>query len=186
MKGMKTLWLILTAFGWLGATGSALAFRQTSQQQNPPTEQEAAMPQQAEQKPEGASVPAAKVNLYVYRLREFDGSGLKPSVYADEKQLARMKNGRFFVAKLAPGKHSIRSNDKASVIVVDLELGQDYYVRIDIVNSNHPRYLPGRGRPTLVPPEQGGYEMKQTKLLSDSDIKNHELVAPAAKPSPEQ
>ncbi len=182
MKRMKTVCVVLMVVGWMGTIGSTWAIPQAPQQQNPPAEKEAAKPQQAEQKQEGAAVPVEKVTLYVYRQRRSVGSGLKPSVYADDSELARMENGRFFIVKLDPGKHSIRSNDKASGIDLDMKPGQDYYVRIDI----EPGVWKGHGRLTLVLPEQGGYEVKQTKLLDDSDIKDHELVAPGAKRNPEQ
>jgi len=35
-------------------------------------------------------------NVTVYRPKKFVGSALKPSVYVDGKQVARLQNGRFF------------------------------------------------------------------------------------------
>lgn len=92
-----------------------------------------------------------------------------------------MDNGRFFVVTLGPGKHTIRSNDKASGVEIEMKAGLDYYIRIDMQEG----FWKGHGRLTLVLPEQGAFEVKNTKLLDDSDIKNHELVAPGAKANPE-
>jgi len=182
MKRMKIVLVILMALSWTVTICSARPIPQAPQQQSPPAGEEASKPQQAEQKPEGAPVPAGKVTLYVYRQRRYAGSALKPSVYADDIELARMENGRFFVVTLAPGKHVIRSNDKGSGVDLEMKAGQDYYIRIDIETG----YWKGHGRLTLVLPEQGSYELKQTKLLDDGDIKNHELVAPGAKPKPNE
>jgi len=119
----------------------------------------------------------AVANLYFYRHRRYEGAALKPSVYVDDKELARMDNGRFFVARLEPGKHSIRSNDKSSGVDIDMKAGTDYYVRVDMQTG----FWKGHGRLTLVMPEQGSYEVKQTKPLSDGDVRNHDLVAPGSK-----
>src|SRR5690348_5372300 len=73
--------------------------------------------------------------VYVYRYRQFVGSALSPSVYCDENELARMENGRFFVAKLSPGKHTFRSNDRQAGIEVELKSGQEYYIRVEIATG---------------------------------------------------
>ena len=69
----------------------------------------------------------SQATVYVYRYKQFVGSALSPSVYCDEIELARMDSGKFFVAKLAPGKHVFRSNDKQAGVESDLKSGQDYY-----------------------------------------------------------
>jgi hypothetical protein len=114
--------------------------------------------------------------LYIYRHRRYEGAALKPSVYVDDKEMARAENGRFFVAHLNPGKHSIRSNDKASGMDIDMQAGGEYYVRVDMQTG----FWKGHGRLTMIMSEQGSYEVKQTKPLSDGDIKDHELVGPGA------
>jgi hypothetical protein len=118
------------------------------------------------------ALDATKVHLYVYRHRRYEGGALKPSVYVDDKEMARIENGRFFVVNLDPGKHSIRSSDKSSGVDVEMKSGSDYYVRIDI----QPGLLKGHGRLTLILPEQGEYEIKKTKPLSDGAVKDRELV----------
>src|SRR5579859_3582323 len=65
-----------------------------------------------------------KAKVYFYRYKQYVGSALAPSVYCDEAELARMENGRYFTVKLAPGKHTFRSNDKQSGVEVDLKPGQ--------------------------------------------------------------
>ena len=43
-----------------------------------------------------------KATIYFYRIKQFAGSGLEPSVYCDDKELARMDNGRYFGVTLEP------------------------------------------------------------------------------------
>jgi hypothetical protein len=118
------------------------------------------------------SAPGGKASLYVYRHRRFEGAALKPSVYVDDKELARIENGRYFVVKLEPGKHSIRSNDKASGVEFNMKPGAEYYIRVDMQTG----FWKGHGRLTMILPEQGEYEVKQTKSANDADVKDRELV----------
>jgi Protein of unknown function (DUF2846) len=102
----------------------------------------------------------AKATVYVYRYKQFTGSALAPSVYCDETQLAKMENGRYFTVRMDPGKHVFYSNDKQAGIELDLKSGQQYFIRVEIATG----FMKGHGRLILVAPEQGGYEMKSSKL----------------------
>lgn len=114
--------------------------------------------------------------VYFYRYKQYVGSALSPSVYCDDGELARMENGRFFVASITPGKHVFRSNDKQAGVEAELRAGQDYYVRVELVSG----VLKGHGRLTLVQPEQGAYEVKKLKPLDADKVKDNEHVAAAA------
>lgn len=118
--------------------------------------------------------------VYVYRHKQFAGSGLEPSVYLDETQVARMDNGRFFVIKVAPGKHTIRSNDKQSGIEMELVAGKSYYVRIEIATG----FWKGHGRLLLMQPEQATYEVKKLEPLGKDKIVNKEMVMDPPPPVP--
>jgi len=121
-----------------------------------------------------ATVAAATV--YFYRYKQFVGSALAPSVYCDEGELARMENGRFFVAKFTPGKHVFRSNDKQAGIESELKAGQEYYIRVELV----PGAMKGHGRLVLVQAEQGAYEIKKLKPLDADKVKDNEHVPAVA------
>ena len=97
--------------------------------------------------------------LHVYRQRSFVGSALAPSIYVDDQQVARVGNGRRFTAKLTPGTHAIRSDDKSSSVSLDIKPGQDYYVRID----EEPGAWKGHGKLTLLQSEQGKPEYALVK-----------------------
>lgn len=116
----------------------------------------------------------SQATVYVYRYKQFVGSALSPSVYCDEIELARMDNGKFFVAKLAPGKHVFRSNDKQAGIETDLKAGQDYYIRVELATG----FMKGHGRLVSVVPEQGSYEIKNLKQLGADKVKDGVHVVP--------
>jgi hypothetical protein len=120
---------------------------------------------------------ASKATVYVYRYKQFVGGALAPSVYCDETELARMENGRYFTVKLDPGKHNFRSNDKQSGTELDMKAGQEYFLRVEIA----PGAMKGHGRLVLMSPEQGGYELKSSKLkpLDSNKVVNATLVSVA-------
>jgi hypothetical protein len=114
-----------------------------------------------------------QAKVTVYRYKQFAGKGLRPSIYCNDKDVARIQNGRYVVLGLAPGKYSFRSNDKQSQIEVDLKPGQEYFIRIDIAAG----MWKGHGRLTLVLPEQGLGEVKQMKPADEGMIKDRTLLA---------
>jgi hypothetical protein len=172
IKKAQILSLIFLGFACLGAIRAAVALPQDPHSQNPPAVRDAAKPSQNGQSTAAGSLRAAKSTLYVYRPRRYEWATLKPSVYADGKQLARIENGRFFVVKLDAGKHTIRSDDKAPTVDIDMDPGRTYYLCIEIEEG----LLKGYGSPSLVPADQGQNEVKQTTPLSARDIKDRALV----------
>jgi hypothetical protein len=122
--------------------------------------------------PAPAVVSDAKPKIYFYRIKQFTGSALEPTVYCDEKELARMDNGRYFVVTLEPGKHTCRMGDKQTGFEVDMKAGEEYYAKITIEAG----VFKGRGRLTLLAKEQGAFELKKVKLLGADKVKDKTLV----------
>ena len=118
----------------------------------------------------------SKATVYVYRYKQFAGSGLTPSVYCDEQEMARMDNGRYFQVQIGAGKHTFRSNDQQASIELDTKAGQKYYIRIEIAAG----LMKGHGRVVLMSPEQGESEIKKLKPLDEGDVRDHDKVVVAA------
>jgi len=72
----------------------------------------------------------SKAIVFFYRNREFYGKLLKPVLYCDGIQLAKIANGRYFIAKVDPGPHVFRSKGKDSFIEMDLIGGKTYYIQV--------------------------------------------------------
>lgn len=118
---------------------------------------------------------AAKSNksrIYFYRIKQFAGSALEPSVYCDDKELARMDNGRYFAVDLEPGEHTCRMGDKQTGFALDMKPGEEYYAKITIDTG----FWKGRGRLTLLQKEQGAFELKKVKPLDAAKVKDRSLV----------
>jgi hypothetical protein len=149
---------------------------------------------QEQAQPSGAQ--QQKATVYVYRYKQFVGSGLSPSVYCDDVQLARMENGRYFSVAVDAGKHLFRSNDTQSGVELDAKAGQQYFIRLEIAAG----MMKGHGRLILTAPEQARYELQSNKLkpldagkVVDKDRVSTEEAkldaapapAPAAAPKPQ-
>ena len=158
---------------------AAIAVAQDTTPAPSPSPQPEATPAQ-EAKPEAKAADAStevkatesKPTIYFYRIRQFTGSALEPSVYCDDKELARMDNGRYFGVTLEPGKHECRMGDKQTGFEIDVKPDQTYFARITLDMG----FWKGRGRLTLMQPEQGGFELKKVKLLGADKVKNRTLV----------
>ena len=153
MRKLRILWLLIFC-----VTGMAVIAQET------PVES-----------PKTPDAKSSKATVHVYRYKQFVGSALAPSVYCDETELARMQNGRYFTVKLDPGKHTFRSNDKQSGIELDIKAGQEYFLRVEIAAGA----MKGHGRLVLMAPEQGGYELRSSKLkpLDSDKVVNETLVS---------
>ncbi len=118
-----------------------------------------------------------KATIYFYRYKQTIEAGTRLGVYCDDKELARIENGKYFVAKLAKGKHAIHSSDKQVGMEIDVKEGETIYLRVEYVYG----ILRQRMRLTLVPKEQGEYELKKLTPLADKNIKDKTIVVTTGK-----
>jgi Protein of unknown function (DUF2846) len=112
--------------------------------------------------------------VYVYQLKHVKTLGrVAPPVYLDDKEIAKLDGERFFVVRLAPGRHTFRLKDKKrGGIEMEFKAGETYYVRMEMREGT----TVGPSGLTLVPLENATYELKQMKPIKPKDIKDHSLV----------
>jgi hypothetical protein len=110
--------------------------------------------------------------VYIYRPKKITGSGLEPSVFVDETELARMDNGRYFAIKLKPGKHIIRMTDDKKGYALDMGPGQTYFFRIGIEAG----MWKGHGKITLDDADRAKAEIKKIQFIGKDKIKATNLV----------
>lgn len=157
---------ILLAFSAVPLLSTAML----AQEQAPPNPP--AQPTQAPAPAQASSGSSDAACRHVYRQRRYTGSALAPSIYVDDRQVARVGNGRRVRIRLAPASHTIRSDDKSSAISLDTKPGQDYYIRVDEETG----FWKGHGRLTLLLPEQGAAEYKLQKPIEDDRKITKELI----------
>jgi len=156
---MKPVLLIVVALLF-----SSLAFarqQDTATKTQQPTDQQTSAAQKTTSQSTPSEATPQFALLRVYRHRRYAGSSLAPSIYVDEKQVARVENGRCFTARLSAGSHTIRSDDKSSAILLDAKGGQEYFIRVD----EEPGFWKGHGKLTMLMPEQGAAEYKLQKPI---------------------
>jgi hypothetical protein len=126
-----------------------------------------------------AQTPVVKLaHLRVYRPRRVTGSALAPSIYIDDREVARVGNGRRISIRLSPGAHNIRSDDKSSLISLVADGGQEYFVRVDEAVG----FWKGHGKLTLLLSEQGSAEFKLQKPVEDDRRVARDLIEDDAIP----
>jgi hypothetical protein len=112
--------------------------------------------------------------VIVYRPSKFAGSALKPSIYLDGNQVARLANGRYVSLQVAPGKHNFESSMKHAA-PLELEVKSNETVYLEMV------LLPGtwRGGGRLVPVGEDDAKSAMLKLkpLDARDVSERQTSA---------
>ncbi len=111
-----------------------------------------------------------KAIVYIYR--RTDKMRLRPSVFVDNKEVARTEDGRFFVLKLDPGPHDITVNKGKSGGTVQFQAGRRYFFR----SSFEPDFWKPRGTLELIPRETARLEVAKLQPLDPKSIKDKNLV----------
>jgi hypothetical protein len=109
--------------------------------------------------------PQATVHIYRYKLSV--GAGAHPTVSCDMFPIAKIQNGRVYSLKVSAGRHSFTTTDDQKGIMVDVESGKEYFVRIDFPPNARFR---GDASPVLVAPEQGRMEILKLRPLDGQYI----------------
>lgn len=97
-----------------------------------------------------------------------------PEVFCDEKLIAKLDGGRYFVVKLDPGVHSFRSkNKKNGGMEKEFKAGEVYYLRLTMEHTGY--FLKFSGI-SSVQPEEGSYTVKQLRAINEKDVKDPSVV----------
>jgi Protein of unknown function (DUF2846) len=105
-------------------------------------------------------VPSGTVHFYRYLLNV--GKAAHPIVACDAFPIARMQNGRVYTMQIPSGRHAITTSENPTGILVDVEAGKEYFIRIDYATNAS---FPLRATPVVVPPEVGREETKKLRPL---------------------
>jgi hypothetical protein len=87
---------------------------------------------------------------------------LKPSIYVDGQEVARLNNGSYFTLPIKPGKHNLASGAKHEASLdIDAKAGESNYVQMIIVTGT----WRGAGRLVPVPADDGKTAISKLKPL---------------------
>src|SRR5580692_8341884 len=97
--------------------------------------------------------------VVVYRPGKYIGSALKPSIYVDGNQAARLENGRYISLQLAAGKHNFDSSmKKTAPLEVEVKPNETVYLEMVILPGNW------RGGGRLIPVGENDAKTAMLKL----------------------
>lgn len=109
-----------------------------------------------------------KAIIIIGRLKDFGTRNWRPSVYVDETELARSQNGRYLVAKVDPGKRTVRAEDPKYSLQMELKAGDCYFFRVEIASG----FAKAHGRLVGLTNEQGTSDLKRLTPIDTSHVKD--------------
>jgi hypothetical protein len=114
--------------------------------------------------------------IHVYRPKHMVGMALKPSIYCDGTELARLHNGKFFVSDIEPGKHVITAGRSEVALFIDLQPGGNYYFRLD--HKNWAGTAVSGRQPVYLSQVAAGEAELEIKKLSQQDLTTQRIKGP--------
>ncbi len=93
-------------------------------------------------------------------------------MYVDEIELARSQNGRYLVARVDPGKRTVRAEDPKYSLQMNLNAGECYFFRVEIASGG----MKAHGRIVGLSREEGASELKKLMPIDPSHVKSTSLV----------
>jgi len=129
----------------------------------------------SQQMKDDASSTETKATIIVGRLKDFGSRNWRPSVYVDETELARSQNGRYLVAKVDPGKRTVRAEDPKHALQMELKAGDCYFFRVEIASG----FAKAHGQLVGLTPEQGASDLKLLNPIDLSHVKDTSEVLSA-------
>jgi len=116
-----------------------------------------------------------KAIIIIGRLKDFGTRNWRPSVYIDETELARSQNGRYLVAKVDPGKRTVRAEDPKHSLEIELKAGGCYFFRVEIASG----LAKAHGQLVGLTAEQGASDLKLLTPIDPSHVKDtSEVLSP--------
>lgn len=106
-----------------------------------------------------ASAESGSGTVVFFRPSKFVGAAVGFKVRENGTELGKLRNGKYFVLKVAPGVHQYEVHSETKdVLTLEVEAGQTYYVQgvlgVGIV----------AGRPNLTPSDAATFEGLKAKL----------------------
>lgn len=155
--------LILTGGAWMLV--GAVSAQEATAPAAPAAASEAAAPAAATEAPAPAAADpsgAAMGNMATvvfFRPSKFVGAAIGFKVRENGVELGKLRNGKYFMLKVAPGTHQYEVHSETKdTLTLEVEAGQTYYVQgvlgMGVV----------AGRPNLTPSDQSTFEGMKAKL----------------------
>jgi hypothetical protein len=124
----------------------------------------AAATEQTSTSPQGDE---AKVYVYASQKTKEIAFRVTASIYLDDKLIAKLPNGRYFLVSVTPGTHSFYGKSKKrGGVEANFEAGKFYYLRLGWEGSLTPNGL------SVSPPDNARFDLKHSKPIDEKDIRD--------------
>ncbi len=119
-------------------------------------------------------------SVFFYRVEEVNKlDSRKVAVKLEGKELLSIPEDNFIGFRLSAGKYGLRMRQKQSEMLLTVEAGKSYFVRVSqtVAGFGFNQSL------SMMQEEQAVYQMRDMKPLEDKNIKNRTLEVVREKPS---
>lgn len=124
--------------------------------------------------PAKTEAPQDFARIICFRAKKFAGALLHFTVCMDEKDVADLNNGTYFVIKATPGEHSFYADEKKDAFTMKIEAGKTYYFGSEVVMG----FWKGNGR--LVAMDEGvgakTFEGLKAKLTYSPELRDPAIL----------
>ena len=116
-----------------------------------------------------APASAETATVIFFRPSKFVGAAIGFIVREGDKELGKLRNGKYFAIHVAPGKHAYVVHSEAKdVLTIDADAGETYYIQGSVGMG----FV--AGRPNLSPSDKATFEalkdkLKEVPAMSDKD-----------------
>ena len=121
-------------------------------------------------------IPTPEGKATVFIVAGWHGSTLWRAAFAifcNDKMIARLDRAIYLKAQLAPGKYSFSTkNKKAGGVELDVKAGEVYYLKLQTDQG----FQVTNPALSILPKEQGAFDLKQAKPIEPKDIKDCAIV----------
>jgi len=106
-----------------------------------------------------APATAGTATVIFFRPSKFLGAAIGFIVREGDKELGKLRNGKFFTIHVTPGKHAYVVHSEAKdILTIDADEGETYYIQGSIGMG----FV--AGRPNLSPSDKATFEASKDKL----------------------
>jgi pyruvate/2-oxoglutarate dehydrogenase complex dihydrolipoamide acyltransferase (E2) component len=106
-----------------------------------------------------AATDAGQATIVFFRPRKLMGAAVGFKVREAGVELGKLRNGTYFVLKVAPGRHQyVVHSETEDVLTLEAEAGETYYVQGSLGMGVV------AGRPNLSPSDQATFDSMKAKL----------------------
>jgi len=115
------------------------------------------------------AAPSDTATVIFFRPNKFLGAAIGFIVREGKTELGKLRNGKYFVLHVSPGKHEYVVHSEAKdVLTMEADPGETYYFQGSVTMG----FM--AGRPNLAPSDQAAFEavkasLKEVPPMSDKD-----------------